>query len=356
MGLRMIRVLIVEDSPVIRDFLRHILSADPDIHVIGTAADGEAALDAVQYQRPDVVTMDIYMPRMNGLEATRRIMETHPTPIVIVSSSVAADEVTTSFRAIEAGALAAVPRPQGLGHPEHQATAQELVQTVKLMSEVKVVRRWPRPRSGSRDPAAQRADRLRPSAAIKVVAIGASTGGPPVLQALLSGLPKDLPVPLLIVQHMASGFVQGFAEWLTQSTGFPVHVAAADEYPLPGHAYVAPDGVHMRVSTHHRIVLSQDVPKNGLCPSISHLFQSVARVFRRDAAGVLLTGMGKDGAQELRLLRDAGAVTIVQDQDSAVVYGMPGEAIRLDAAMYVLPPERIAARLAWLADKKGTEP
>jgi two-component system, chemotaxis family, protein-glutamate methylesterase/glutaminase len=352
----MIKVLIVEDSPVIRDFLRYILSADPEIHVIGAAADGQAALDAVQHQKPDVVTMDIHMPRMNGLEATRRIMETHPTPIVIVSSSVVADEVATSFRAIEAGALAAVPRPQGLGHPEHEAAAQELVQTVKLMSEVKVVRRWPRPRSESRVPVARRADMLRASAPIKVVAIGASTGGPLVLQALLSRLPKDFPIPVLIVQHLASGFVQGFAEWLTQSTGFPVRVAAADEYPLPGHAYVAPDGVHMRVGTGRRIVLSQDVPKNGLRPSVSPLFQSVAHVFSCYAAGVLLTGMGKDGAEELRLLRDTGAVTMVQDKDSAVVYGMPGEAIKLDAATYVLPPERIAARLAWLADKKGTEP
>jgi two-component system chemotaxis response regulator CheB len=352
---RMIRVLIVEDSAVIRDFLRHILSADPEIHVIGTAADGEAALDAVQYQKPDVITMDIYMPRMNGLEATRRIMETHPTPIVIVSSSVVADEVATTFRAIEAGALAAVPRPQGLGHPEHEGTAQELVQTVKLMSEVKVVRRWPRSRSGSRLPAAQRADMLRASRAIRIVAIGASTGGPLVLQTLLAGLPKDFPIPVLIVQHMASGFIQGLAEWLTQSTGFPVRVAAADEYPLPGHAYVAPDGVHMRVGISRRIVLSQDVPKNGLRPSVSCLFQSVAQVFSCFAAGVLLTGMGKDGAGELRLLRDTGAVTMVQDKDSAVVYGMPGEAIRLGAATYVLPPERIAARLVRLADKKGTE-
>lgn len=197
---------------------------------------------------------------------------------------------------------------------------------------------------------------LRASAPIKVVAIGASTGGPLVLQTLLSRLPKDFPIPVLIVQHLASGFVQGFAEWLTQSTGFPVRVAAADEYPLPGHAYVAPDGVHMRVGTGRRIVLSQDVPKNGLRPSVSPLFQSVAHVFSCYAAGVLLTGMGKDGAEELRLLRDTGAVTMVQDKDSAVVYGMPGEAIKLDAATYVLPPERIAARLAWLADKKGTEP
>jgi two-component system chemotaxis response regulator CheB len=351
----MIRVLIVEDSPVIRDFLQHILSADPEIRVIGTASDGQAALDAVRHQKPDVITMDIHMPRVNGLEATRQIMETHPTPIVIVSSSVVADEVSTTFRAIEAGALAAVPRPQGLGHQGHEATAQELIQTVKLMSEVKVVKRWPRTRSGLRAPAAQKANVRGTSTAIQVVAIGASTGGPLVLQTLLSGLPKDFPVPLLIVQHMASGFVQGFAAWLTQSTSFPVRVAAAEELLLPGHAYVAPDGEHMRVSLGRRIVLSQDVPKNGLRPSVSRLFESVAHVFGRHAAGVLLTGMGKDGAEELKLMRDNGAITIVQDKDSAVVYGMPGEAIKLDAATYVLPPERMAASLVRLADTKGTE-
>jgi two-component system, chemotaxis family, protein-glutamate methylesterase/glutaminase len=351
----MIRVLIVEDSPVVRDFLRHILSTDPEIQVIGTAADGEAALDAVQHQKPDVITMDIHMPKMNGLEATRRIMETHPTPIVIVSSSVVADEVSTTFRAIEVGALAAVPRPHGLGHPEHEATAQELIQTVKLMSEVKVVRRWPRPRSGSQVPATQKPDMPRASTTIQVVAIGASTGGPLALQTLLSRLPKDFPIPMLIVQHMAAGFVQGFAGWLTQSTGFPVHVAAADEFPLPGHAYVAPDGVHMRVGMGRRIMLSQDVPKNGLRPSVSCLFQSIAHAFGCYAAGVLLTGMGKDGAEELKLMRDKGAITMVQDKDSAVVYGMPGEALKLDAATYVLPPESIAARLVRLAETKGTK-
>jgi two-component system chemotaxis response regulator CheB len=355
MELYMIRVLIVEDSPVVQDFLRHLLSTDPEIQVIGTASDGEAALDAVQRQKPDVITMDIHMPGMNGWEATRKIMETQPTPVVIVSSSVVADEVTTTFRAIEAGALAAVPRPQGLGHQEYEATAQELIQTVKLMSEIKVVRRWPRPHSGSRVPAAPEANMPRASTAIEVVAIGASTGGPLVLQTLLSGLPKDFSVPVLIVQHIASGFVQGFAEWLTQSSGFPVHVAAAGDDLLPGHAYVAPDGLHMQVGMDRRIMLSQDAPKNGLRPSISCLFQSVAQVFGCDAAGVLLTGMGKDGAEELKLLRDKGAITIVQDKDSAVVYGMPGEAVKLDAATYILSPDRMAPTLIRLVPKKGIE-
>src|SRR5919108_5282839 len=351
---RMITVLIVEDSPMVRDFLRYVLSADPEIRVIGTAADGEAALEAVQRHKPDVITMDIDMPKMNGLDATRKIMETRPTPIVIVSGSVDTDEVATTFRAIEAGALAAVPRPRGIGHPDHATAAKELVQTVKLMSEVKVVRRWPRPRGGPRVPATAKEETPTTPTALQVVAIGVSTGGPPVLQTILSGLPRDFPVPVLIVQHMASGFVQGFVEWLAQSSGFPVHVAADGEGLLPGHAYVAPDGLHMKVGMGRRIVLSRDAPESGLRPSVAALFRSVADVYGRHAVGVLLTGMGKDGAEELKLMKDKGAVTIAQDKDSAVVHGMPGEAIKLDAAMYVLPTDSMAAMLTSLVHKKGT--
>jgi two-component system, chemotaxis family, protein-glutamate methylesterase/glutaminase len=351
----MITVLIVEDSPVVRDFLRHILSADPELQVIGTAADGAAALDAVQRRRPDVITMDIHMPKMDGLEATRKIMETYPTPIVIVSSSVDTDEVATTFRAIEAGALAVAPRPRGIGHPEYATAARELIQTVKLMSEVKVVRRWPRPRSGREMPATPKVDMPSAPPTIQIVALGASTGGPLVLQTILSALPKDFPVPVLIVQHMACGFVQGFAEWLAQSSSLSVHVAAAGEPLLPGGAYVAPDGFHMQVGTGPRIVLSQDAPENGLRPSVAALFRSTAHLFGRHAVGVLLTGMGKDGAAELKLMKDRGAVTMAQDQHSAVVHGMPGEAIKLEAATYVLPPDRMAAVLTSLVHKKGTD-
>ncbi|OFW23684.1 MAG: chemotaxis response regulator protein-glutamate methylesterase [Acidobacteria bacterium RIFCSPLOWO2_02_FULL_65_29] len=349
----MIKVLVVEDSPVVREFLVHILGSDPGIRVVGTANDGEDALEAVARERPDVITMDIHMPKLDGLEATRRIMETHPTPIVIVSGSADPREVATTFSAIEAGALAVLPRPPGIGDPAHEATARELVQTVKLMSEVKVVRRWPRTRREAPAPRATETGLASEPARVRVVAIGASTGGPPVLQTILAALPKDFPAPLLIVQHMAAGFIGGFVEWLAQSSSLPIHVATQGELMRPGHAYVAPDGFQMKVERGGKIALTGGEPENGLRPSVSCLFRSVAEVYGCDAVAGLLTGMGRDGAEELRLLKEKGAVTFVQDKDSSVVHGMPGEAIRLDAAMLVLPPEKIGAVLRNLASNRG---
>jgi len=351
----MINVLIVEDSPVIREFLVYLLSSDPEICVIGTASNGEEAFEAVKRKKPDVITMDINMPKMDGFEATRRIMETHPTPIIIVSGVWDPKEVETTFRAVEAGALAVLSRPVGIGHPDHEATAWDLIQTVKVMSEVKVVRRWAHLRRGKVAPAPPPPTTVpspRSPADIKLVAIGASTGGPIVLHTILSELPTDFPLPVLIVQHIAAGFTQGFVEWLAQSSGFPVHVATYGEDPLPGHAYVAPDGSHMGVDRGGRIILSHDEPENSMRPSVSYLFRSVAYVHEKRAVGVLLTGMGKDGAEELKMMKDRGALTIAQDRETSVVYGMPGEAVNLDAASYMLPPEKIAEVLTNLI-KKG---
>ncbi len=352
----MIKVLIVEDSPVARELLTHILTSDPAILVVGTASNGVEALDAVRQQRPDVITMDIYMPLMDGFEASRRIMETFPTPVVIVSGHLEGKEVGSAFHAIEAGALAVVRRPLGLKHPESEAASKELIQTVKLMSEIKVVRRTP---------GATKARTAAPPAIfmplpkiteIQAVAIGASTGGPLVLQRILSGLPRDFPVPVLIVQHIAQGFVEGFAQWVSGASRFPVSIASQGERIVAGHGYVAPDGFHLGLASGSKIALSGLAPENGLRPSISHLFRSVAQVLGPAAVGVLLTGMGKDGAEELKTLKDMGAITIVQDEASSVVYGMPGEAIRLDAATYVFSPETIAATLVALVKNTKRQP
>lgn len=347
----MINILIVEDSPVVREFLIHILNSDPQLNVIGVARNGEEAVDAVRLKKPHVITMDIHMPGMNGFDATRKIMETHPTPIVIVSGSSTREEIATTFHAMEAGALAVVARPKGIGHPEYEASARELTQTVKLMSEVKVVRRWPRGAKAAPTPVIPQPV-LRKAPMMEVIVIGASTGGPVVLETILAGLPKDLPVPILIVQHMASGFIEGFAEWLGNSTGFPVHVGSHGLRPLPGHAYLAPDGVHMGVGSGGSITLSKSEPENGVRPAVSYLFRSFADAYGSNAVGVLLTGMGRDGAEELSLMRRKGCITFVQDKQSSIVHGMPGEAVKLEAATYVLTPGQIAQALSTLAGRR----
>jgi len=348
---KLIKVLVVDDSPVVREFLVYLLGTDPDIRVVGTANNGEEAIEAVKRYHPDVITMDIHMPQMDGIEATRRIMETEPVPIVIVSGSTDPHENTKTFRAMEAGALAVLRRPFGIGHPDYESTAKELVQTVKLMSEVRVVRRWSKKRGEPTLPSVVK-PLVEKVAKVKVIALGASTGGPPVLQTILAMLPRDFPLPILIVQHMASGFIASFVEWLSRTSALPVHVARQGELMLPGHVYVAPDECQMKVGLDGKIILTQDAPENGLRPSVSYLFRSLATVYGGDAVAGLLTGMGRDGAEELRLLKEQGAVTFAQDKDSSVVHGMPGEAIKLDAATYILAPEKIAAVLAGLVNSK----
>jgi two-component system chemotaxis response regulator CheB len=350
----MIRVFIVEDSPVVQEFLVHIFGSDPEISVIGLASNGEEAVAAAAEKKPDVITMDINMPKMNGIEATRKIMETNPVPIVIVSGNWNPEEVETTFKAMEAGAIAIVQRPMGIGHPEHQRTAKEMLDTVKLMSEVKVVRRRPHYRQKTEVVAAQKVlSRPERTTDVKVVAMGASTGGPVAIQTILRCLPKDFRVPILIVQHIAKGFLRGMVDWLSETSSVPVHLAVQGEKILPGHAYFAPEGLYMGVRNRREISLSEPGFVNNVRESVSFLFRSVSEEYGANAVGVLLTGMGKDGAEELKSMKKKGSVTIVQDKESSVIFGMPGVALELGAATYVLPPDKISETLAMLTNEKG---
>jgi len=342
-----IKVLVADDSQVTRMLLVELLRTDPGIQVIGIVDDGQAALDflGADTDPPDVVLMDIHMPRLDGFEATRRIMETRPVPIIICTATSDPQELAVTFRSMEAGAVACVAKPVGTG-PDFEALRHNLLQTVRLMSEVKVVRRWNRLRTtGAAPPAPWTGGAKTASPAVRLIGIGASTGGPPVLQTILSGLPKDFPIPLLIVQHIARGFLPGMVEWLNQTTGLRVHIAAHGATPLAGHVYVAPDDFHLGIDARGRIVLAREEPENGLRPSVSYLFRSLANICGASSIGVLLTGMGKDGAAELRAMRNRGAHTIAQDRDSSIVHGMPGEAIKLSAAAQVLPADKIADAL-----------
>jgi len=359
------RVLVVEDSSTQRVFLTEILRTDPAIEVVGAVTSGREALAFLAQQKPDVVTMDLRMPDMNGLEVTRRIMETYPVPVVIVSAYWDVESADLAFRAMEAGAVAGVSKPTALDVEGGVELAQQFLQTVKLMAEVKVIRRWPRVRHprhltlpSTVPPSSRMSSRLPASPTLEVpaparrdiavVVIGASTGGPPVLRTILAGLPKNLPVPILIVQHIAKGFLLALIQWLQNETGLPISRAAQGEKPLPGHVYFAPDEHHMGIALNKRIALVADPPEYGLRPAVSYLFRSAAAVYGGDVVAALLTGMGKDGAEDLRLLREKGAITIAQNKETSVVHGMPGAAIALDAASYVLAPEGISPLLTSL--------
>jgi len=344
----MTKVLIVEDSLAMQQLLKRAISSDPMLTVVGIASDGEEALEAVKELHPDVIAMGWQIPKLDRLETTRIIMETTPTPIVIVTGSVAANVAAVSFRMIEAGALAILRQPPGTGHPDYQRETQQLTRTLRLMSEVKLVKRTMRASRVHETGKLSVDTFLQVESDIQIVAIGASTGGPNVLQTILSGLPKDLSVPLFVVQHISKGFTAGFVEWLQNTTGFPLHVASQGEYPLRGHGYVAPDDLHMEVERGPRITLNHNGLEHGLRPSVACLFRSVAQHFGSNAVGVLLTGMGRDGADELKVMKEKGAITFVQDEESSIVHGMPGEAIKLKAATYVLSPEEIAVALTAL--------
>ena len=342
----MINVLIADDSKATRMFLQHLLESDADISVIGVVANGAPVLEFLQGARPDVVVIGVCVPGMDGLETTRRIMETQPLPIVVCS--VTANELV--FRALESGAIACIEMPVAGDSSYAQAAASHLIQSVKLMSEVKVVRRWPKSASDRVSGRTLSAARLQNGANVKIVGIGASTGGPPALQTIIRDLPGDFPVPVLVVQHIAKGFLPGMVTWLRQTTGKSVAIASNGTLALPGHVYLAPDGSQMGITRDGHISLSRAEAENGIRPAVGFLFRSLAEMTGASAIGVLLTGMGKDGAAELKEMKVRGAVTIAQDRESSVVHGMPGTAVALGGATYVLPVSRIANALTHLVN------
>lgn len=339
----MIRVLVAEDSATIRQLLVEILQADPEIQVVGEARNGVEAVAMTKYLQPSVVTMDIQMPGMDGFDATRRIMVESPTPIVIVSKSNAIREVEVSMQALHAGALAVLPTPLGPEAPDFEEQALRFVETIKAMSHVKTVRRWatfePSP-----VPSAQAVVRPR------IVALAASTGGPSALSRILSEMHGDVP-PVLIVQHIAPGFVEGFAAWLDATVPLRVKVAEDREPLLARTVYVAPDDGHMGVDG-SRIMLSPAAAIDGFRPSATFLFESVARAFGPLALTVILTGMGRDGVTGLRMIRATGGRILAQDEESSIVFGMPGAAISEGLVDATLPLGALAQRLRKWSERK----
>lgn len=364
--MRPVRVLIVEDSPVVREHLRRIISADPRLAVAGIAASGEEALAIVDEVAPDVISMDIQLPGIQGFETTRRIMSQRPTPIVVVSG-IGLEEVNLTMQALKAGALGVVQKPVSSEHENYLAMANRLCTQLCIMSEVKVIRRRGAGSRGLDSPVASRpanhlpspvvypASSWRPSGnAFRILAVGTSTGGPNALLRLLTGLGADFPLPVAVVQHMTPGFMEGFAEWLSSVTPFQATVVSAPISLVPGTVYLAPTDRHL-VLNGCSASPDDGPPVGSHRPSANVLFSSLARSSGSSAIGVLLTGMGEDGALGLGELKTAGAFTIAEDETTAVVYGMPAAAVRLGAVRESLPLQGIAPRILELVASREKE-
>lgn len=374
-----IRVVVVDDSALMRRFITEMLQRDPAIQVVGTAANGREAIDVVQHLRPDVVTMDVRMPVMDGLTTTEHLMAYCPTPILVLTASLASYEVDITFKMLGAGALEVIEKPQNTNAQAMEHMARDLVRRVKVLSRVKVVthlrgrrrtadQRATPPQGLTRPPeTAERPARHTlpeappaPQAATSAglpfptIVIGASTGGPRIVYQILAALPRHFPAAVLVVQHIAEGFSDGMAEWLASAGPLPVRLASEGQALRAGEILVAPDRRNVLLTPQGAIHLS-DATLLIQRPSIDITMQAVADVCGPRAIGVLLTGMGRDGAYGMLALRRHKGYTIAQDETSCAIFGMPRAAIELGGVMEVLAPAMIAPRLVDLVTNMPME-
>ncbi|RYZ53257.1 MAG: chemotaxis-specific protein-glutamate methyltransferase CheB [Proteobacteria bacterium] len=350
--MKKIRVMIVEDSLVIRTYLEHIIGKDARLDLVASFSTAEDALKGIVKAAPDVISLDIRLPGMNGLEATLRIMSEHPTPIVVLAANVDSDELNISMNALRAGALTVLEKPAGVNGKDYEIIAARICDQLVAMSVVKVVRqRTARTLNlnGSKEiihsnvfkmanPPVARSDRFR------VMGLVASTGGPNAIVAVLSRLPREFPLPILLVQHITPSFLESFGSWLQGLCPFKVVIVKGGEFPVAGTVYMAPVDHHIilesgRISIHQGPLVSMQRPAGTV------LFQSMAKTLGPRALAVLLTGMGEDGATGMKEIYDAGGYTIAEDESTCVVYGMPAAAVRLGGVSELLPLDIIAERL-----------
>ena len=348
--MKKIGVLIVEDSEVVQQLLQHIIGDDPRLEILAVASSAEEALEVLQRVTPDVISLDIRLPGMNGFEATRRIMREKPTPIVVCSASVESEDLKITMNALRVGALAVVEKPVGTTRVEYERLARTLCTQLAIMSEVKVVRQRT---FADSTPASRRTvepnTRSNSGAGgpLRILGIGASTGGPNAVVRVLSDLGQRFPLPVLLVQHMMPSFLAGFASWLDSVTPCRAVIARNGEVPVPGTVYLAPPEYHLQIEA-ERIRLTQDPPVSAQRPSATLMFRSMARAVGVSGLGILLTGMGDDGADGLLELRRAGGYTIAEHESTAVVYGMPKAAFDRGAVCECLPLTDIAPRILGL--------
>jgi two-component system chemotaxis response regulator CheB len=350
--MKKIRVMIVEDSAVVSALLEYCIGRDPRLEVCATAASAEDALRILEELTPDVIAMDIRLPGMDGLEATRRIMSKNPIPIVVVAASIEAGSWNaTPMEALRAGALTVLEKPAGTTNADYEALAERLCTQLVIMSQVKLVRQHAQREAQTAKPHVPQPDRSGPSE-FKMLGIVCSTGGPRALVQLLGALGPDFPLPILLVQHMTATFLEGFASWLKDVCPFSVTAVKDGCIPVASVLHMTTAARHLQLDA-GRLRLHDGEPISFQRPSGTVLFQSMAQDLGVDALGVLLTGMGDDGASGLLDIRRSGGYTIAEDESTAVVYGMPGAAVRMGAVCESLPLPAIAARVLELVSCKN---
>ncbi|MCX7832186.1 MAG: chemotaxis-specific protein-glutamate methyltransferase CheB [Actinobacteria bacterium] len=358
-----IRVLIVEDSNVCAEIIKHILESDPEIQVVGIASNGEEAIRMVPELKPDIISMDIHMPKMNGLEATEYIMAYHPTPIIVVSSSIHDRDTHLAFEAISAGALDVLEKPDPIIWGEFAKIGNELINKVKFLSRVKVITHIRGKRKTRRtidvkkqiveDISKERfTDENKQKVFVYpgVVVIVASTGGPQALGKIISALPKNYPLPVIIGQHIAEGFIGGFVEWLSSVSKIPVKIVEHLEEIKPSQVYVCPVEKNTVVNEPGIFQLVDPRENDLYKPSLDLLVSTVAGVYKNRTVGVILTGMGSDGAKGIQRVYELKGHTIAQDETTSTVFGMPKTAIELGAIKEVLAVDDIGERLRQIGE------
>jgi len=347
----MIRVLVVEDSPLMCKILTTVMNSDPQILVVAIANNGKEAIELVPCLKPDIITMDMDMPVMDGFEATKEIMAYHPTPILIVSSSVFRLGMEKVFKAISHGALDVIDKSE-LELVGDKKSGETLIAKIKFLTDVRVMDqpivklRNERPLVDLKTPKKKVSD--------KIVAMVASTGGPQALLKILKRLPEDFPCGIVIVQHITNGFLSGLVDWLTKECKIKIKIGEDSEEIRPGVAYIAPDNFHMRVAEGGKISLSNEPPNAGHRPSGDVLLESVARTYGKRSVGTILTGMGRDGAMGMKAIKQFQGNTIAQNEKSCVVFGMPNAAIEMNVVDKVLPLENIAEEIVLMVNEAIT--
>ncbi len=349
-----IKVFLVEDSPVALTILQRVLNTTSEVQIVGTATNGMIALEQIPHLKPDIICTDLLMGKMDGLELTKQLMAVHPIPILVISEVVTDNDTKKIGQLIEAGVLDVFPKPKTGLIQDYEKQQQALVQKIKLLSGVQVFSRKINPSSSPQIEHQAPVNikfnndllsNLLSNKNYKMVTIGVSTGGPKALQTILQNLPSNFPLPIVCIQHISEGFLDSLIDWLSKESLLKIKVAENGELPLPGIVYFAPEKYHLKLDFQGRFIYSDAPAINNHRPAITSTFTSIAQFYGKDTIGILLTGMGRDGALGIEHIYRMGGMTIAQDEATSIIFGMPKEAIDLGVVQQVLPLPKIASFL-----------